>query len=85
MSDTSTNITPIEAIADQAQDGKDISEHFTGQFQAKQRLDLALPFDLLKSIDAECERHSITRQDWIVAACADKLREIQVNVMSKAS
>lgn len=85
MSDTSTNPTPIETIAEQAQDGKDVSEHFTGQFHAKQRLELALPLDLLKRIDAECERHSITRQDWIAVACADKLREIQVNAMSKAS
>ena len=85
MNNTSTNTTPIETIADQAQDGKDVSEHFTGQFQAKQRLDLTLPLDLLRSIDAECERHNISRQDWIALACADKLREIQVNPMSKAS
>lgn len=85
MSDTSTNTTPIKTIAEQAQEGQDVSDHFTGQLQSKQRLDLALPLDLIRSIDAECERYNINRQDWIVAACAAKLHEVQVNTMSKAS
>lgn len=75
-----TEIMDIEEIAQQAQAGVDISEHFTGQFQAKQNIDVALPIELLKSIDLECQRQDVTRQDWINAVCAEKVRETQANL-----
>lgn len=75
-----TEIMDIEEIAQQAQAGIDISEHFTGQFQAKQNIDVALPIELLKSIDLECQRQDVTRQDWIDAVCAEKVRETQANL-----
>lgn len=75
-----TEIMDIEEIAQQAQAGIDISEHFTGQFQAKQNIDVALPIELLKSIDLECQRQDVTRQDWINAVCAEKVRETQANL-----
>jgi hypothetical protein len=45
----------IDEIAQQAHSGADISEHFTGRFQAKQQVNLALPLELLRNIDAECQ------------------------------
>lgn len=75
-----TEIMDIEEIAQQAQAGIDISEHFTGQFQSKQNIDVALPIELLKSIDLECQRQDVTRQDWIDAVCAEKVRETQANL-----
>jgi hypothetical protein len=59
--------------------GVDVSEHFTGQFQAKQRisldfpLGLDLPLVLLLRIDAECAQQNIDRQTWIRMACAEKV------------
>jgi hypothetical protein len=72
-----TEIKDLEEIAQQAQLGQDISEHFTGKFQVKQHIDLDLPLELLRSIDAECIKHKISRQDWIKKACAEKINEIQ--------
>ena len=65
MSSESTEMKDIEAIARQAHSGTDVSEHFTGHFQAKQQINLALPLELLKSIDAECQRHTISRQNGL--------------------
>lgn len=67
----------IEDIAQQAHAGIDISEHFTGQFQAKQNIDVVLPVDLLKLIDSECKRQNISRKDWISAACSEKIHQTQ--------
>jgi uncharacterized pyridoxal phosphate-containing UPF0001 family protein len=78
MNSKSTEIQDIEAIAQQAQAGVDVSEHFTGRFQAKQQVSIALPLDLLHSIDAECQRQNLSRQDWINHICAEKIREIQL-------
>ncbi|MGK7929275.1 MAG: hypothetical protein AB4290_29225, partial [Spirulina sp.] len=67
-----------------AHSGVDVSEHFTGHFQAKQQISIALPLELLQSIDAECQRQKIDRQDWIKMACAEKICQIQANRTSKA-
>ena len=52
MDSKSTEIPDIEEIAQQAQAGADVSAHFTGRFQAKQQVSIALPLELLRSIDA---------------------------------
>jgi len=85
MSSNSTEIKDIEEIAQQAQLGADVSEHFTGHFQAKQQINIALPLELLRSIEAECQLQKIDRQDWIKMVCAEKIRELQVSRISKAS
>jgi uncharacterized pyridoxal phosphate-containing UPF0001 family protein len=84
MSNESTEIRDIEEIAQQAHSGEDISEHFTGHFQAKQQIDVAFPLELLKSIDAECQLQKLSRQDWIKMVCAEKIRGIQATRISKA-
>lgn len=84
MSSESNGIRDIEEIAQQAHAGADISEHFTGHFQAKQQISIALPLDLLQSIDAECEQQKMNRQDWIKMVCAEKIRQVQSNKISKA-
>ncbi len=83
MSSESTEIKDIEEIAQQADYGADVSEHFTGDFQAKQQINIAFPLELLKSIDAECQLQKIGRQDWIKMVCAEKIREIQSGKISK--
>ncbi|MDB9314398.1 hypothetical protein PN462_14900 [Spirulina sp. CS-785/01] len=77
MNQKSKNIQDIEEIAQNASCGEDVSEHFTGQFQAKQQVNIALPLELLRNIDAECQRQNINRQDWIKIACAEKVNESQ--------
>lgn len=84
MSSESTEIKDIEEIAQQADYGADVSEHFTGDFQAKQQINIAFPLELLKSIDAQCQLQKIGRQDWIKMVCAEKIREIQAGKISKA-
>ncbi len=83
MSSKSTEIKDIEEIAQQAHLGADISEHFTGNFQAKQQINITFPLGLLRSIDAECQRQKIDRQDWIKLVCAEKIREVQASRSSK--
>jgi uncharacterized pyridoxal phosphate-containing UPF0001 family protein len=85
MSSKFTEIKDIEEIAQQADSGVDVSDHFTGHFQAKQQINIALPLELLKSIDAECQLRKISRQDWIKMLCTEKIREIQTGRASKAS
>lgn len=63
MSSESTEIKDIEEIAQQAHLGANVSEHFTGHFQAKQQISIAFPLELLRSIDAECQLQKIDRQD----------------------
>lgn len=65
----------IEAIAEAAQRGADVSGYFTGEFQAKQRVNVDFPLPLLKAIDAECRAIGVTRQAWIKMACDERLRE----------
>ena len=75
MSKELTKTQGIEEIARKAHAGEDVSEHFTGGFQAKQRIDIDFPLELLRQIDAECERLECDRKVWIKDACADKIRE----------
>ena len=84
MSSESTDIKDIEEIAQQAHAGVDVSEHCTGHFQAKQQINIVLPLELLKRIDAACQRQEIGRQDWIAIACAEKIQEIQAGGVLKA-
>ena len=72
-----TEIKDIEEIAQQAHLGQNVSEHFTGQFRVKQHIDLDFPLELLRSIDTECQKHKISRQDWIKKVCVEKIREVQ--------
>jgi hypothetical protein len=78
MTSKSAKVQDIEEIARQAQAGVDVSEHFTGQFQVKQRISLDfpssldLPLALLRRIDAECAQQNIDRQTWIRMACTEK-------------
>jgi hypothetical protein len=85
MKRQSTEVTEaqdIEAIAQKAHSGEDVSEHFTGNFQAKQWVDVDFPLELLHHIDAECQSQNINRQDWIKRACAEKIREAQATKTS---
>lgn len=75
----------IEEIARRAQAGEDVSEHFTGKFQAKQRVNVDFPVALLRAIDAECVRVGVTRQAWIKMACDERLRQIRGEAEKKAS
>ena len=76
----------IELIADAAQRGEDVSKHFTGKFQSKQRVNVDFPLALLRMIDEECRIVGITRQAWIKMACDERLREIRTNrVKTRAS
>jgi uncharacterized pyridoxal phosphate-containing UPF0001 family protein len=78
MDNKSIEIPDIEELAQQAQSGVDVSAHFTGRFQAKQQVSIALPLELLRSIDAECQSHNLSRQDWINQLCAEKIRQLQL-------
>jgi uncharacterized pyridoxal phosphate-containing UPF0001 family protein len=84
MSSKSTEIKDIEEIAQKAHLGTDVSEHFTGHFQANQQINICFPLELLRSIDAECQLQKISRQDWIKIVCAEKMREVQSNKIPKA-
>jgi len=67
----------IEEIAERAEKGEDISSHFTGQYRAKQRVNVDFPLNLLRQIDAECQRLGVTRQAWIKLACDERIRRIE--------
>jgi uncharacterized pyridoxal phosphate-containing UPF0001 family protein len=84
MSSKSTEIKDIEEIAQQAHLGADVSEHFTGHFQANQQINITFPLELLRSIDAECQLQKVNREDWIKIVCAEKIREIQSSKIPKA-
>ena len=84
MNSESTEIKDIEEIAQQADSGVDVSEHFTGHFQTNQQINIALSLELLKSIDAECQLQKISRQDWIKMVGTERIREIQTGRVSKA-
>lgn len=64
MSSKFTEIKDIEEIAQQADLGADVSEHFIGHFQANQQINITFPLELLQSIDAEWQLQKISRQDW---------------------
>ena len=83
MSNEFIKTEDIDEIAQQAESGADVSRHFTGRFLAKQRIDIVFPLDLLQSIDADCQRQQIARQDWIESACAAKIREARAAQLSE--
>jgi hypothetical protein len=64
----------IEAIADRAHAGEDVSEHFSRKYEAKQRVNVDFPLNLLRQIDAECKRIGVSRQAWIKMVCDEQLR-----------
>ena len=68
----------IEEIAEQAEQGLDISQHFTGQHLAKQFVSIDFPLELLQAIDTECRQIVVTRQAWIKLACDERLRQIRL-------
>ncbi|NJM48550.1 MAG: hypothetical protein HC860_22215 [Alkalinema sp. RU_4_3] len=83
MTSKSAKVQDIEEIARQAHAGVDVSEYFTGEFQAKQRIgldfssSLDFPLVLLRRIDAECAQQNIDRQTWIRMACAEKVAGLE--------
>ena len=85
MSERRADATDIEEIARRAQAGEDVSEHFTGKYLGKQRVNVDFPLDLLREIDAECKLVGVTRQAWIKMACDERLRQIRSSRVSKAS
>lgn len=72
------NSPGIEEIAEQAEQGYDVSEHFTGRHLAKQFVSIDFPLELLHAIDRECRQVGVTRQAWIKLACDERLRQIQL-------
>ena len=79
----SEQVAEIEAIAERAERGEDISAHFTKTFAAKQRVNIDIPLALLREIDAECGRIGVTRQAWIKMVCAEHLTRAQIHHMSE--
>lgn len=75
----------LEEIARRAQAGEDVSEHFSGRFEAKQRVYVDFPLTLLREIDAECARIGVTRQAWIKMVCDDRLRTARGDGEQRAS
>ena len=75
--DNSEAFDEIEAIADRAEQGEDVSAHFTNRHMAKQRVNIDFPLDLLRQIDAECARIGVPRQAWIKMACDERLRQVE--------
>lgn len=75
--DTIEYATDIEQIAEAAENGKDVSKHFTGKFSAKQRVNIDFPIGLLRMIDEECKRIGVARQAWIKMACDERIRQIK--------
>src|SRR4051794_18738382 len=67
----------IEALAERAERGEDVSIHFTNQHVAKQHVNIDFPLALLRQIDAECQRVDITRQAWIKMVCSERLHQLQ--------
>jgi hypothetical protein len=65
----------IEAIAERAHRGEDVSDYFTGIHVVKQRVNIDFPLALLRQIDAECQRIGVSRQAWIKMACDERLRQ----------
>lgn len=67
----------IEEIAEKAEKGEDISQHFTGQYTAKQQVNIDFPLNLIRAIDQECKRVGVTRQAWIKMVCDERLLQIK--------
>jgi hypothetical protein len=75
QSDTSEALDEIEAIAERAERGEDVSGSFTHRPVAKQRVHSDFPLALLRQVDAACARIGVTRQAWITMACDERLRQ----------
>jgi hypothetical protein len=73
----------IEEIAERAERGEDVSAHFTGQYHAKQRVNVDFPLNLLRQIDAECRRLGVTRQAWIKMTCDERIRQLESNLRQR--
>jgi hypothetical protein len=73
----------IEEIAERAERGEDVSAYFTGQYRAKQRVNVDFPLNLLRQIDAECQRLGVTRQAWIKMACDERIRQIESSLRQR--
>jgi hypothetical protein len=73
----------IEEVAERAESGEDVSAYFTGQYRAKQRVNVDFPLNLLRQIDAECRRLGVTRQAWIKMACDERIRQIESNLRQR--
>lgn len=71
-----TGLDEIETIAEHAERGEDVSAYFTNRHVAKQRINIDFPYDILRQIDAECQRIGVTRQAWIKMACDERLRQV---------
>lgn len=84
MNNEFTEIKDIEEIAQQAHSGRDVSEHFTGNFEAKQQISISLPLELLRAIDTQCQLQKVSRQDWIKMVCTERIRAVQPNRTPKA-
>jgi hypothetical protein len=65
----------IEAIAERAERGEDVSAYFTNRHVAKQRVNIDFPLELLRQIDMACQRVGVTRQAWIKMVCDERLRQ----------
>ena len=63
----------IEAIADRTERGEDVSAYFSNRHVAKQRVNIDFPLELLRQVDAECQRIGVTRRAWIKMACDERL------------
>mgnify|MGYP001590891900 CR=1 FL=1 len=74
----------IELIAEQAEQGEDVSAYFTGQHVAKQRVNVDFSLNLLRLIDLECQRLGVTRQAWIKIACDERLRQVEASHLREA-
>ncbi|MBV7331054.1 hypothetical protein KFU94_23010 [Chloroflexi bacterium TSY] len=73
-----SKVANIDEIAEQAERGEDVSKHFTNQYAAKQRVNIDFPLNLLRAIDAECQRIGVTRQAWIKMVCDERLRQVHM-------
>ena len=67
----------IEEIAERAESGEESWLYFTGQPRAKQRVNVDFSLNLLRQLDAECQRLGGTHQAWIKMACDERIRQIE--------
>ena len=79
------NSVDIEEIAERAERGEDVSQYFTGKHTVRQRVNVDFSVNLLRQIDAECERLGVTRQAWIKIACDERLRQVGSHVRHEST
>jgi hypothetical protein len=85
LSNNQPPVTDIEEIARRATAGEEVSEHFTNQPVAKQRVNVDFPLEMVRAIDVECHLIGVTRQAWIKMACDERLRLLARERLTKAS